>query len=51
MVHPEIRNSIPHKEIEPAKVLSESIQDGTHDEKANVTRDDELSILSLVKRA
>lgn len=50
VVHPEIRDSVPHEEVEPAKVLSEKVQDAAHDEKAHIARDDELSIFRLVQR-
>lgn len=51
MVHPEVRNSIPHQEVEPSIGGTDVIEDGSGDGETQVTQDNQLSILGLVQRA
>lgn len=50
MVHPEVRNTIPHQQVGPPIDGTNIVQDRTGDEKTQVTQSNELSILGLVQR-
>jgi hypothetical protein len=51
VVNPEIRHSIPHKQVEPAESGSKIIQTSTDKTQSQVTEKNELGILGLVQRA
>lgn len=51
MVDPEIRHTIPHKQVEPAISLSEIIQSRTNKTQSQITQENELSVLGLVQGA
>lgn len=51
MVYPEIRNSIPHEKVQPAKVGSHIVQAAPSQEKTQVTQSDQLRVPRLVQWA
>lgn len=51
MVHPEVRNSIPHEQVEPAIVGTDKVQNRTGDSETEVTQENELGVLGLIQRA
>lgn len=51
VVHPEVRNSIPHKQVEPAISGADIVQNRTGDSETEVTEENELGILGLIQRA
>lgn len=51
MVHPQVGNTVPYQQIEPAKVLADEVQTGSGEEETEVRQSDELSVLGLVQRA
>lgn len=51
VVHPEIRNSVPHGEVHPAEVGSDEVQSGAHQEKTQITQSNVLGVFSLIQRA
>lgn len=51
VVHPEVRNTVPHKQVHPAVLGADQVQNRSGDGKTEVTQKDELSILGLVQRA
>ena len=51
VVHPDVRNPIPHKQVEPAIVGTDEVQNRTGDSETEVTQENELSVLGLIQRA
>lgn len=51
VVHPQIRDAVPHQQVEPAVVGSDIVQSSAHEKQAQVTQRDELGVLGLVQRA
>lgn len=51
VVYPEVRNTVPHKQVHPAVLGADQVQNRSGDGKTEVAQSDELSILGLVQRA
>lgn len=51
VVDPEVRDTIPDEEVEPAIVLTNIVQAGASDEETDITQYDQLGVLGLVQRA
>lgn len=51
MVHPQVGNTVPDEQVQPAVVAADVVQDGAGEEQTQVTQDNELGILGLVQRA
>lgn len=50
MVHPEVREDVPHSQIPPAEVLAYERKDAASDQKTQVRQQDQLLVLALIKR-
>lgn len=51
VVHPEIRDTIPHKKVHPAVLGAEQVQNSSGNGETNVTQENELRVFSLVQGA
>lgn len=51
VIDPKIRDAVPDEQVEPAKVMTNGVQNGTNDQKTEIAQQDELGILGLVQRA
>ena len=51
MVHPQIGDAIPHREVEPAVRRANIVQGGADDGQTDVAQEDQLRILGLIQRA
>src|SRR5688572_21593664 len=51
MVHPEVRNNVPHSDVGPAKRVAGVVDSAESDEKTNVAEDDILGVLVIVEGA
>lgn len=51
MVHPEIRDSIPHEKVQPAEVGSHIVQSAAGQEQTQITQNDQLRVPGLVQGA
>lgn len=51
VVHPQVRNAIPHQQVEPAIGGTDIVQNQTGDSKTEVTQENELGVLGLIQRA
>lgn len=51
MVHPQVRNSIPHQQIEPAESLADKVQQCQRPQQAQIAEHDQLGVLALEQRA
>lgn len=49
VVHPEIRNSVPHQEVGPAKPAAEEVETSADERETKVAEEDEMLILSLIQ--
>lgn len=51
MVNPEVWDEVPDKHVEPSELASKSVQDGSDDQQAEITEQDQLGVLGLVQWA
>lgn len=51
MVHPEVGDTVPDQQVEPAELGADGVQKGTGEEETEITQGNQLSVLGLVQRA
>lgn len=51
MVHPQVWETVPDKQVQPAEVGTDEVQGGADDEETKVTQGNQLGVLGLVQRA
>merc|ERR1712072_12325 len=50
VVHPEVREDVPHSQIPPAEVLADECENAASDQETQVRQQNQLLVLALIKR-
>ena len=51
VVHPQVRDTVPDEQVEPAELGADGVQEGTSEEETQVTQGNQLGVLGLVQGA
>lgn len=51
MVHPQVRETVPDQQVQPAELGADEVQGSARKDKTQVTQDNQLGVLGLVQRA